>query len=522
MALVEITCPFCNSLQKVVEQRLAEPVMCMKCQQVIQEPFQHKVAPAQMSLNVALKGKLVTDFGTTQLEQVESKADAYTGRKTSEVKPEPDVPAHDDFQSMGTVSEYTNVSSSYTPQTRTRVLSSAQRTYIIGGLLIVILLIVATGIGLALMEEEKEREDVEAMAGAERLERHPNGLVRLKWHVKQLPTGEEVMDGQWQEFYADGNKKGLGLFVEGKEVGIWQTWHNNGQLMSTGKYVDGLKDGTWEEFHPDGSKAALSQWQAGVQVGEARRWYHDGKAESVMRFKDGKIDGDWLEWHENGEQKWIYTHQAGRKVGTWRRYYDNAKPQSEETFVDGLPQGPAWANYRNGSREYEGAWQAGVQTGAWTWWYPNGNKKKAGAYVEGRQDGPWEEWHENGNPRIRENFAKGVREGLWEEFWADGTLAARREYKDGVGGPETLYFGGEVVLRRTDRDASGTPTAAYMVLAAAPETRHGPYRSFHADGTTVAEEGDFVNGKRHGLWKYFNAQGEPATQKRFDNGNEIG
>ncbi|MCL4728929.1 MAG: hypothetical protein KJ044_00640, partial [Planctomycetes bacterium] len=214
MAVVEIICPFCQSRQKVPEQRLAQPVNCLKCQQVIEEPFQHKVAPAQMQLNIALKGKIVNDFGTTQLEEVESRSDAYTGRKaTASVEPE-----REELAAMGTVSEYTSVSGNYAAvPARTRVLTAAARTYLIGGVLIVLVLGVVTVIGLSLMEDEKEIRNVEGAGGNERVERHPNGRERLRYSVKRLPGGDEVMDGQWQEFYSGGEKKGLGTFVEGKE-----------------------------------------------------------------------------------------------------------------------------------------------------------------------------------------------------------------------------------------------------------------------------------------------------------------
>jgi len=515
MAVVEITCPHCNSIQKVPDHRLSEPTHCMKCQVLIEEPFQHKVAPAQVTLNVALKGKLVTDFGTTQLEEVESKADSYTGRKGTEVR------KREDLQALAAISEFSSGSSGYVPAPRARVLSTAARTYITGGILILLVLIAVTIAGFMFMEEEKESKDIRGAAGSERIERHPNGAVQVKWSVKRLDTGEEVMDGAWEEFYAGGEKKALGQYSEGKEFGLWQTWHLDGRIASRGQYVNGLKDGLWEEFHANGVRAEKSEWVNGKQQGDTRRWYPNEQQESVKRYKDGLLDGDWSEWHENGEVRLSYSYQAGRKVGTWRRFHDNATQQFEERYVDGLPEGKTWSKYRNGQLEFEGSWKAGLQTDVWTWWYSNGNRSKSGTYIEGRQDGEWTEWYDNGQMRLRENYKLGVREGLWEEFWEDGSPAARREYKEGSAGPETVTFAGQEVLRRTDRDTAGNLKAQYLVLASAPETKHGPFKSFHPDGKTVAEQGDYVNGNREGYWRYFNAEGKQTVQKRFENGTEV-
>lgn len=515
MAIVEITCPFCNSLQKIPEQRLAEPVMCLKCTQTIDEPFMHKVAPAQVKLSAALKGKLVTDFGTTELEEVESAADAYTGRKPTEVR------AKDDLQALESAPSLTMGSGGYSAKTKTRVLSSAARTYVTGGVLIALVLVMVTLVGISLMEEETESKAIEINTGTDRLERYPNGTVKLQWSVTRLPTGEEVMHGKWAEFYDTGEKKALGQYVEGREDGLWETWFINGQVQSRGKYIAGVKDGLWEEFHFNGKTAAKATWVNGVQDGEARRWYADGKSESVTRYKNGVFDGDWSEWHENGELKFSNTYKAGRKVGNWRRFFDNGKQELEETFVDGLPEGTSWGAYRNGQREFEGTWKAGLQSGLWTWWHANGNKKKTGNYVEGRQDGQWTEWHENGQMRLRENYASGTRDGLWEEFWPDGSLATRREYVAGKAGADQYFFGGQEVLRRTEQSANGTLKAQWTVLAAATETMHGAYRSYHLDGKTVAEEGEYVNGRKNGLWRYFNAEGQQTMQRRFEDGNEV-
>lgn len=511
MALVEITCPFCNSLQKVVEQRLAEPVMCMKCQQIIQEPFQHKVAPAQVALNVALKGKLVTDFGTTQLDEVEATSAAYTGKGTEKH-------TKDDLQALDLTREFSSGKSAYVPAERTRKLTTAARTYLLGGILIAVLLLVVGVVAFSFLEEEKESKDIESLAGNERIERYPNGAVQTRWTVTRLPGGEEVMHGLWQEFYATGEKKAQGNYVEGRQDGAWISWHVDGRVETQGQYQDGAKHGTWEEFHSNGVRASVSNWVQGKPEGEARRWYRDKQAESVARYQNGLPHGDWSAWHENGELKFSNRYENGRKVGTWRRFHDNTVLEQEESYSQGLPDGPTWGLYRSKQKAFEGTWQGGLQTGRWTWWHPNGVKSRSGVYVEGRQDGLWEEWHDNGQLRLAEPWVAGTREGRREEYWPDGNLRSRRDFVAGVGGPETLFYGGQVVLPRS---VTSPARAEWTVLADQPETRHGLFRNFHADNQTVAEEGDYVLGKKQGIWRYFNDKGQLATQKRYEDGLEV-
>lgn len=511
MALVEITCPHCQSIQKVPEHRIAQSTMCMKCQQVIDEPFMHKVAPPEMQLNVALKGKLVTDFGTTQLDEVEATSAAYTGKGE-------EAAIKDDLQALDVTRSFSSGAASYLPPERKAALSTAARTYLVGGAIIAVVLTVATVIALSLIEPETETKDISSAVGNERIERYASGAVQSRWTITKLPSGEEVMHGTWEEFYETGKKKGLGQYHEGRQAGTWTTWYIDGSVESKGEYVDGAKQGAWEEFHPNGVRAAVANWLDGKPDGEARRWYRDKQAESVSRFKNGQPDGDWAAWHENGELKFSNTYKDGRKVGTWRRFFDNGIQEFEESYVQGLPEGPTWGAYRSRQKAFEGAWSGGLQVGRWTWWHPNGAKARSGEYIEGRQDGTWEEWHDNNKLRLRETFVTGTREGLREEFWPDGSLRSRREFASGVGGPETLYYAEAVVLPRS---ASKPSKAEWTVLAENPDVRHGQYRSYHPDESTVAEEGDYLMGKKQGIWRYYNAQGQLSTQKRYVDGLEV-
>src|SRR5919108_4567702 len=80
MAAVDITCPHCNRNQKVAEHRLKETVYCLLCQQLITDVYLYKVAPKQQELTIKLKGRIVSEFGTTKLDELKSKSDEYTGR----------------------------------------------------------------------------------------------------------------------------------------------------------------------------------------------------------------------------------------------------------------------------------------------------------------------------------------------------------------------------------------------------------------------------------------------------------
>ena len=74
--------------------------------------------------------------------------------------------------------------------------------------------------------------------------------------------------GKWQ-----------GSFKNGKKVGIWKIYHDNGQLWAKGKNTNGKRDGPWVSF------------------------WSNGQLEYKGDYKDNKRKGPWLEYHNNGKLK---------------------------------------------------------------------------------------------------------------------------------------------------------------------------------------------------------------------------
>jgi hypothetical protein len=83
-----------------------------------------------------------------------------------------------------------------------------------------------------------------------------------------------------------------GSFKNGKKVGSWIGYFDNGQLYSKGTYKDGKYDGAW--------------------VG----YYDYGQLRYKGPYKNGKEDGPWVFYYENGNvnEKVTGTFRNGVKV----------------------------------------------------------------------------------------------------------------------------------------------------------------------------------------------------------------
>ena len=90
--------------------------------------------------------------------------------------------------------------------------------------------------------------------------------------------------------------KGWGRVQNGKRVGPWIWYHENGQIMYKGAYIDGIQDGRWIQY------------------------YSNGQLSSDGTYKDGKREGPWVLYNSNG-QKYLKGDKFRQGSGTYKNGY---------------------------------------------------------------------------------------------------------------------------------------------------------------------------------------------------------
>ena len=65
--------------------------------------------------------------------------------------------------------------------------------------------------------------------------------------------------GLWQYFHQNGQLKDVGYYADDKKTGEWKYYYNNGKLESTGFYSNGQKTGSWKYYHKDGELARTEE-----------------------------------------------------------------------------------------------------------------------------------------------------------------------------------------------------------------------------------------------------------------------
>jgi antitoxin component YwqK of YwqJK toxin-antitoxin module len=172
-------------------------------------------------------------------------------------------------------------------------------------------------------------------------EKYENGKVRHEREIARYSDNRFVADGFYREFYPTGEKFAEGQYKDGKQVGKWTFWHENGKESRTVNYTNGQPDGTWDIRNADGAVVAKRSYKAGKRDGtwvvydktgkqtlreEAyddgkpngtwKVWFPNGQLKTQIGIKDGERDGDAIEWDEKGNKRAELKYVAGKVHGT--------------------------------------------------------------------------------------------------------------------------------------------------------------------------------------------------------------
>ena len=80
------------------------------------------------------------------------------------------------------------------------------------------------------------------------------------------------------------------VISDGKQVGEWTTWYQNGQ------------------------RSAIDQFQEGLQDGLHLSWYDNGQPAAQGTYVKGKREGTWKRWDSNGFRNWNEVYKDDKKI----------------------------------------------------------------------------------------------------------------------------------------------------------------------------------------------------------------
>lgn len=312
--------------------------------------------------------------------------------------------------------------------------------------------------------------------------------------LRTIPFTDGLENGLSKEFAPDGRvitlveyKKGFITSQErinrmdknGWKQGGWKFFHPNGLVKTEGTYRDDKRDGYFKDYDTTGSLIATFKYIDDVKQEEAPEL-----ARLQMR----------TEYYPDGKIKKTTTYKENIPEGVSREYSEEGKIISSEIFRNGKVIGKGiveengrrtgfWQEYdEEGNLRAEGNYLSGKRTGEWKFYFANGNVEQKGKYDDkGQPVGKWIWYFADNTVRREENYLKGLLDGMMTEYHDTGEVIAEGEYIEGEEEGPWLVMNGE-----------------------------------------MREEGEFSMGERSGVWKYFFPDGSLSFEGEFIDGNPNG
>ncbi len=115
---------------------------------------------------------------------------------------------------------------------------------------------------------------------------------------------EEFIYSIVKEYYT--SEEGGGLKCEyrtkyGEIDGEYKEWYNNGQLYIQTTYVEGKLHGEYKEWYDNKQLRLQTTYVEGKLHGEYKDWWSNGQLYIHCNYVEGKFHGEYKRWYYNGQ-----------------------------------------------------------------------------------------------------------------------------------------------------------------------------------------------------------------------------
>lgn len=198
--------------------------------------------------------------------------------------------------------------------------------------------------------------------------------------------------------------------------------------------------------------------------------YENGVVSSEGMMRDGKPDGYWKTYYPDGALKSEGNRLDFKLDSTWFFFRKDSTLEKTITYKEDLKSGIE-ANYN-----------------------AKGILIEEFINVTGIKNGESKQYYDSGELRKKVNFTNNKEEGKALEFERDGRIITLLTYRNG-------FIYSEERINRYDSNGKRT----------------GVWRDMYS-ATVVKEDGNWTNGLRNGVFKFYNKRGELEKLEKYEDG----
>ena len=129
------------------------------------------------------------------------------------------------------------------------------------------------------------------------------------------------MDGQWEGFHLDGNKKYLVTYSNAKKNGYYVRYFRKGMKEMEGTFKDDERDQEWTFYYDmSDSKYRVGSYLKGKMEGTWKTYFREGGEMLEENYKNGRLEGDYIRYYMGGQVEFKCNYTNGLKHGTYILY----------------------------------------------------------------------------------------------------------------------------------------------------------------------------------------------------------
>lgn len=241
-------------------------------------------------------------------------------------------------------------------------------------------------------------------------------------------------------YYEDGYVKEKGYFKNSIPIGIHRIYNHDGKIIDgfiygeSGKILsegiigeDGSKEGTWKNFYENGEVQSTGDYLNNRQNGPWKFFLRGGFPEQTGSFASGYISGEWKWYFYGGNLLRIENYNKGRRDGKYIEFSNWG-----DTLVNGSYQGGEMNGFwitRIGDIVEKGKYRNGLKDSIWCAYYGNGCLYYKGNYIQGNPDGKHLYFYDDAKIMEIQEYVNGIKEHTWKRFLPDGLLLIAVTYE---------------------------------------------------------------------------------------------
>ena len=260
-------------------------------------------------------------------------------------------------------------------------------------------------------------------------------------------------------------------------------------------------------YYPSGIKSSEGYLVNGKPDKYWKTYYENGKIRTEGNRKKFELDSLWKFYNDKGQLNSTLEYKTGKKNG-WKSTYDSLII-SKEYFINDEKQGASYTYYPSGKTKEEISFEKGKQEG------------KAYKYSENTDSLIIEiSTYKNGILKGKESInsidKSGKKQGAWKWFYANKTIKAEGSFKDDLLNGYYKTYDSTGQLKEIKKYEKG------IKIENAPELATVEVKKEYYPNMKVKSAGTYIQGKKEGVHKIFDEQGNVTATKIYKNDIEIG